>query len=379
MPPNKDPRWKAFARESGQALRERLDRLATLTEHERAEIAHRLEQAIAGALEVPPDLQPIIEESAARLIAQADSVDPVAIAWDRTRERARRTAAIGAVTTLPAVLPGMGTALAALGLVADWRYVAEQQRDLVLEIAALFGEWPENPTEDTRNLFLAATATAFSGAGAGKVVTNVLARQVARKGFARLLPGAGAAVAGALNYISTIALGRAAIEHFGTKAGFEVRGLIPENVHSAMPWLRNAIVDAVESDRAGDLFSEEANRAMAGLSIVERDELLDLGAALTLARGRDPSVNPLVVRLGSQLGFGPDEIDQTVLRAIRSTLPIRERLSDLIGRVADRGSNAAQSVWRRVAQIAKRSKTSSPRRKKTPKTGTKRAKRRPES
>src|SRR5688500_4785716 len=178
MPPTKDPRWKAFARESAQGLRERLDRLATLTEDEREQIALRLEQSISGALEVPDDLQSVIEESAARLIAQSDSVDPVAIAWERTRERARRTAAIGAVTTVPAVLPGMGTALAALGLVADWRYVAEQQRDLVLEIAALFGEWPENPTKETRNLFLAATATAFGGSGAGKAVTNVLARQV---------------------------------------------------------------------------------------------------------------------------------------------------------------------------------------------------------
>ena len=372
MPVPKDPRWRAFARESAQGLRERLDRLATLTEDEREQIARRLEQSIAGALEVPDDLQAIIEESAARLIAQSDSVDPVAIAWERTRERARRTAAIGAVTTVPAVLPGMGTALAALGLVADWRYVAEQQRDLVLEIAALFGNWPENPTHETRNLFLAATATAFGGSGAGKAVTNVLARQVARKGFARLLPGAGAAVAGALNYISTIALGRAAIEYFGTKAGFEVRGLVPENVHTAMPWLRNAVVDAIESDREGDLFSEEANRAMTGLSPAERDELLDLGAALTLARGRDPTDNPLIDRLGSQLGFGPEDVDKTILRAVRSTLPIRERLSELIGRVADQGTNAVQSVWRRVARVARRTKPKPRRKKGSRKTGVRR-------
>src|SRR5687768_6651714 len=89
----KDPRWRTFARESAASLRERLDRLATLTEDERTQIAHRLEQAIGSPLEVPPDLQQHIEETAARLIAQSKTVDPVPIAWDRTRQRARRTAA----------------------------------------------------------------------------------------------------------------------------------------------------------------------------------------------------------------------------------------------------------------------------------------------
>ncbi len=348
-----DSRWRTFARESGEALRARLDRLASVTAEEREQLARRVEEAIASALEVPPDLEQRIEESAARLIAQSDTVDLVAIAWDRTRDRARRTATIGAATTIPAVVPGVGTALAALGLVADWRYVAEQQRNLVLEVAALFGQWPENPTEEARNLFLAASATAFAAPAAGRLVTEALARQVARRGIARLLPGAGAAVAGALNYIATIALGRAAIEHFGSRAGFEIRGIVPEYAHPAMPWLRNAIVDAVETGREADLFSTEARRALHDLMPSERDELIDLAAALTLARGRDPSHDPLLAWLGTQLDFTKADVAKVIQHAIKSSVPLRDRLRRALTGLAARGTDTAESVWKRVARLAR--------------------------
>ena len=210
------------------------------------------------------------------------------IAWQRTRERARRTAAIGAVTTVPAVMPGIGSALAALGLVADWRFVAEQQRDLVLEIGALFGEWPEDPTEETRKLFLAATASAFANPSAGRFVMEVLERQVARRGVARLLPGAGAAVAGALNYIATIALGRAAIAHFGERAGVQVSGIMPTEVHPALPQLRTALAEAVETQDARRC-SARWREALASLRSSDREELLDLAATLTVVAGRDPA------------------------------------------------------------------------------------------
>jgi uncharacterized protein (DUF697 family) len=353
-------RWRKFAQESAAAFRARLDRLASTTSEEREQLARRVEQAIAGALEVPPELAERIEESAARLMAQSRGVDPLEIAWDRTRERARRTAVIGAVTTIPAVVPGAGTALAALGLVADWRYVADQQRDLVLEIAALFGQWPENPTEEARNLFLAASATAFAAPSAGKAVTEILARQVARRGIARLLPGAGAAVAGALNYIATIALGRVAIHHFGTRAGFDIRGLIPEQAHPALPWLRNAIVDAIEAGREAELFSEEARNALSALSRTERDELIDMAATMTLARGRDAASDPLVAWLGSTLGFTQEDVARVVERALRSALPLRQKLAAKFSSLAERTGGAAEAIWRRVGQLAR------PRRKKRP-------------
>ncbi|MGH7470363.1 MAG: hypothetical protein ACRENP_20665 [Longimicrobiales bacterium] len=346
------PSWRAFARETGNALRDRLDRIASITSEERQLLARRVEQAIANALEVPPDLKQQIEESAARLIARSVTMDPVAIAWERTRERARRTAAIGAVTTIPAVVPGLGSALAALGLVTDWRFVAQQQRNLVLEIGALFGLWPDDPTQETRNLFLLATATAFAAPGGGRIVTDVLARQIARRGVARLLPGAGAAVAGALNYIATIAIGRAAIEQFGSQAGFEVHGLFPVQAHPAMPWLRNAIVDAMESGRETNLVSPEAARALAELSIGERDELIDLAAALTLARGDDH--NRILAWLGDRLGFSANEIDHIVQRSTRCTLPFRERLGSALAGFAERSADHVNSVWRRVERLARR-------------------------
>jgi uncharacterized protein (DUF697 family) len=373
-----DRQWQRFAGETASAVRDRLRRLSSLSEEERERLSRRLQEAIAASLEVTADLKPRIEEQAARLIARSDTVDPVAIAWARTRERARRTAAIGAVTTVPALVPGVGTALAALGLVADWRYVAEQQRDLVLEIAAIFGQWPDDPTGEARNLFLGATATAFAAPTTGKFVTEVLARQIARRGVSRLLPGAGAAVAGALNYIATIALGRAAIEHFGEPAGFEVHGLIPTHTHPAMPWLRNAVVGAVESGQPGDLFSEEARKAITKLSPHEREELLDLAAALTLARDRDPVTDPLLSELGSVLGFATTEVQKAVADAIRSTTPLRDRLGAAIRQVASRGGDAIERAWRRAAQIARpkrprRKPTDQPKVKKTRKSPAKRA------
>jgi hypothetical protein len=347
-------RWRAFARETGRSLRERLERVAALTADERDHLSRRVEQAIQNALEVPAGLEQRIEECAARLIARSHNADLVAIAWSRTQERARRSAAIGAVTTLPAVVPGLGTALAALGLVADWRYVAEQQRNLVLEIAALFGQWPDNATEEARRLFLAATATAFAAPGAGRLATRALARQAARRGIARLLPGAGAAVAGALNYIATIALGRAAIEHFGALAGFEVRGIVPSQPHPALPWLRNALVDAVDTGRQTEVFSEEARRAYGELAAGEREELLDLAATLIVLSGSPPGREPLLTRLGTSLGFPASDIDRVAARALRSAQPVRQRLRDAFAAAISRSSSSVETAWRKVARLARR-------------------------
>ena len=345
--------WKRFARGATDALRERLAKLSGLSPEDRERLARRFQSAIAHALEVPPDLKEKIEESAAHLIAENSQYDPVTLAWQRTRERARRTAAIGAVTTVPAVMPGIGTALAALGLVADWRYVAEQQRDLVLEIAALFGEWPEDPTKDTRKLFLAATASAFANPTTGRFVVEVLERQVARRGVARLLPGAGAAVAGALNYIATIALGRAAIRHFGERAGVQVSGVIPTEVHPALPQLRTALAEAIETQDATSLFSVDAREALATLGDPDREELLDLAATLTVAAGRDPAADPLLRKFAGQLSSSADQVAEAADRALRDARPVREKLGGAIQRVAAKGSSAADVIWRKAARVAR--------------------------
>ncbi len=344
--------WARFAKGATDALRERLEKLSALSSEDRDRLARRFQAAISNALEVPPDLHVTIEENAARLIAKHPGYDPVTIAWNRTRERARRTAAIGAVTTVPAVLPGVGTALAALGLVADWRFVAEQQRDLVLEIAALFCEWPEDPTADARNLFLAASASAFANPNAGRLVTEVLERQVARRGVARLLPGAGAAVAGALNYIATIAIGRAAISQFAERAGIQVKGVIPTEVHPALPQLRTTLAEAVEKQNGTLLFREEAIEAMASLGDSDRDELIDLAATLTVAAGRAED-DALLRGLGTQLGFTAEEVGKVTRRAERDAQPIRQKLGVAVQRLAAKGGTAAELVWRRAARIAR--------------------------
>ncbi len=130
------------------------------------------------------------------------------------------------------------SALAAFGLVADWKYVAEQQRDLVLEIAALLGTLPGRPTEDVAALFLAGAGAAFGGKMVGEAAIRLLAERAARRAFSRVIPGAGAIVAGAVNYAATFAIGARRSPGLRQMRGLEVRGLIPARVHPRMEELR---------------------------------------------------------------------------------------------------------------------------------------------
>ena len=350
--------WKEMAASMSQELRDAFARVRSLSDHEREILAQRIQEAIDNALEVPPDLRNQVEESAAGLMAMSGDEGPVAIAWRRTRERARRTAGIGAATTLPAMVPGLGSALAALGVVADWRFVAEQQRDLVLEIAAIFGVWPDDPAAETRTLFLAATATAFASPAAGQLVSKVIARQIARRSVARLVPGAGAAIAGALNYIATIAIGRAAIDQFARQAGIEVRGLNPEASHPAMPWLRNTVVDAFNAEAVlnGEqkALSDDAMRAIAELDPTEREQLLDLAAASCAApHGPNERQERTLREVGRSLGFDDIAIMAASKAANSETQSYTEQITGMIGSVRDYGGRTAKILWERANRIAK--------------------------
>jgi hypothetical protein len=228
----------------------------------------------------------------------------------------------------------------------------------VLEIAALLGVALPDPTRQIRALFLASTAAAFGATAAGEVTVQVLARQIARRSMARVVPGAGAVVAGALNYVATVALGRAAIEHFATQAGIEVEGFVPQRVHPAMPWLRNQVVRAIESQEllelGGPVFSGDDLATIAELPREACDELLDLAVASAASDGVATAEEDRVVRdIAEALGFSRSELDAARRAAVRDTRSSAQRVARLLVRARDSAGDTTRDLWRRASRLAR--------------------------
>jgi uncharacterized protein (DUF697 family) len=353
--------WGAMVGGAAAQFRERLGRarFPRLSDRDRERLARRFREAVDAALEVTPELPERAAAEAARLRAARPDADPVELAWARTRERARRSAAVGAVATLPAMVPGIGPALAALGMVADWRYVAEQQRDLVMEIAALMGVPLNEPTEQVRSLFVASMATAFGAVRVGEAAVDAAARQVVRRSLARVVPGVGAVVAGTLNYMGTLALGRAAIRRFAAEAGIPVRGIVPEATHPALPRLRQAVVGAVRTAALGDggppVLTREQREILEGFSAAEREELLDLAVVSAASEGGMSAEEERVVEeIAACLGFTPEQLGQARREAEEEMGAYVSRMRRLLGSARRGGSDAAARVWRRATGMARR-------------------------
>ncbi|MEN8375116.1 MAG: hypothetical protein ABFS34_06665 [Gemmatimonadota bacterium] len=344
------PRWREFASDAAGELRKQLGGVTDrLSEEDVDRVAKRLANAIDDALEVPDDLPLRIAGDVSRLRAEASAgADPVALAWARTRERARRAAAIGAVTTVPSMIPVFGPAIAALGIVADWRYVAAQQRDLVLEIAALFDVRLDDPTARVRALFLTSTGAALAGSAVGEAVGRSAARHVARRGVARLVPGVGAIVAGALNYASTVAIARAAIGRFAAEAGVQVSGMVPASVHPAMAALRVWITQPEE----GAAIPAEAS-ALPELSASEREELLDLAVLATSARDGGEE---RLAEIARALGFGAEEVAEARGSFAAKVRGFGRRFRDRLARAGGEGREAARSAWENARRLAARAR-----------------------
>lgn len=348
-------RWKEFANETGGELRRQLTGSSdALTEGDVERITRRLVEAIDDALEVPDDLALRIAGDVARIRAEGEGADVVALAWKRARERARRTAAIGAVTTIPSMIPVLGPAIAAMGIVADWRYVAAQQRDLVLEIAALFDVRLDDPTGRVRALFLTSSGAALAGSAVGEAVARVAARQVASRGLSRVVPGVGAVVAGAMNYASTVAIARAAIGRFGDEAGLEVRGIIPGVAHPAMEPLRRWIAEAPPNAPP----PPEA-AAFDELSVSEREELVDLAVVAAASGANGEERLAWVVEV---LGLSEEEVQEARTSFGTKVRAFAKRFRGRIEKSGSGGKVAARKVWRRARSLARRAKGWRPRR-----------------
>ena len=352
--------WHELAATAAADFRERLaaSHVLRLGERDQERLARRMREVLDSAFTVAPELPTRVAAEVRELYGDAEEEDVVELAWRSVRERARHTAAIGAVTTLPAMVPGLGTALATLGLVADFCYVAEQQRDLMLELAALFGMELDDPTAVARALFVAGAGEALGARGEGAAGRRSLAEQIARRSVARVVPGAGAVVGSALNFLSTTAIGRAAIECFGRQSGVDITRVFPGPRHAVMPHLEQAVVGAVKTTMMGDTapapFTAEQRGTLAELVACEREELLDLGVVSAVSQGGVSAEEEELLRhLAQLLDFPPEALAPALQAARDEVVSVGIRFRGLLDSARDTPSGVTRLVWRRARDLAR--------------------------
>lgn len=169
------------------------------------------------------------------------------LARELIRSTRRRVATTGALSGAVAIAPGLGTALAIGTITTQAVYALEQEVELVLGIAMIFGH--ELKSSDERVLEALVVVGITSGAvklredvlvaggerlavslfrrlpslvlerGGGHVITRILGRVAisgAGRAASRVIPlGVGVAVGAGFDWIAVTGLGRAAMKYYG--------------------------------------------------------------------------------------------------------------------------------------------------------------------
>jgi hypothetical protein len=184
------------------------------------------------------------------------------LARELIRSTRRRVATTGALSGAVAIAPGLGTALAVGTITTQAVYALEQEVELVLGIAMIFGH--ELKSSDERVLEALVVVGITSGAvklredvlvaggervavslfrrlpglvlerGGGHVITRILGRVAisgAGRAASRVIPlGVGVAVGAGFDWIAVTGLGRAAMKYYGPGGpGARPLLLAPEN------------------------------------------------------------------------------------------------------------------------------------------------------
>jgi hypothetical protein len=143
--------------------------------------------------------------------AMADQLAEKAI-----RQKCIDTGAVGVASSLPGLIPGVGSMLvASAGLVVDIRKTMEMQKDLVLELAAIYAR--EITPADRRNLLLLVggvdSGNKLAVKAGGELVAKASLRAssgLASKALTKAIPVAGILTSSAVNIVSTYVVGRRA-------------------------------------------------------------------------------------------------------------------------------------------------------------------------
>jgi hypothetical protein len=137
---------------------------------------------------------------------------PEQLAEMAIRQKCIDTGAIGIASSLPGLIPGIGSAIvASAGLMVDLRKTMEMQKDLVLELATIYGR--EVTPADRRNLLLLVSGVDSGNKLLAKAGSEVAAKATTRlssKVFSKALPVAGIVTSAAVNVVSTYMVGRRA-------------------------------------------------------------------------------------------------------------------------------------------------------------------------
>jgi len=191
--------------------------------------------------------EPAIQASVDNLRTKHPSYTNHQLALALIRSTRRRVAATGALSGAASVVPALGTALAIGTITSQTLYALEQEVELVLGIAMIFGH--ELTGADNRVLEALVVVGATSGAlklredvivaggervaiaafrrmpalliahGGGRVVTRILSRVAASgaaKAAARVIPlGVGIGVGAGFDWLAVTGLGRAAMRYYG--------------------------------------------------------------------------------------------------------------------------------------------------------------------
>lgn len=191
--------------------------------------------------------EPIIEKKVDLLRAGHPHFTNDQLALELIRSTRRRVAATGALSGAAAIAPGLGTVLAIGTVTSQALYALEQEIELVLSVALIYGH--ELATSDERVLEALVVVGITSGAvklredvlvtggerlavaafrrvpatlvahGGSRMVGRILARVAgsgAARATARLVPlGVGIAAGAGFDWLAVTGLGRAAMRYYG--------------------------------------------------------------------------------------------------------------------------------------------------------------------
>src|SRR6266851_4329591 len=143
------------------------------------------------------------------------------------RSTRRRVAGTGALSAAAAIAPGLGTVIAVGTVTSQAFYALEQEVELVLAVAMIYGH--ELATSDERVLVTGGERLAVAAFrrlpstllahGGSRILARILARVAgsgAAKAAARLVPiGVGVAAGAGFDWLAVTGLGRAAMKYYG--------------------------------------------------------------------------------------------------------------------------------------------------------------------
>jgi hypothetical protein len=175
-----------------------------------------------------------IEQKINRLKKNYPDLSPRDLAGKIIQERAWQCALAGALTALPAVIPGLGTLVALLGGVAlDVTLLTYLLGRMVLEIAFIY----DNNLTGYRYrreafwAFIFASGIGSAGMSLSRTAVNQLSREAftalverallslgvrstTRSSLVRIIPLLGLLLAGGVNYLTALGMGRRAVQYY---------------------------------------------------------------------------------------------------------------------------------------------------------------------